>query len=57
MTNWMNFQDAREKEYQELLLELTDKLTIVNEIITNLTIFMLSIPTIRKNNKPPLVVY
>lgn len=25
-------QDAREKEYQELLLELTDKLTIVNEI-------------------------
>ena len=25
-------QNAREKEYQDLLLELTDKLTIVNEI-------------------------
>lgn len=29
-------QYAREKEYQELLLELTDKLTIVNEINSKL---------------------
>ena len=25
-------QDAREKEYQKLLLELTDKLSIVNSV-------------------------
>lgn len=29
-------QDAREKEYRELLLELTDKFTIVNEINSKL---------------------
>ena len=29
-------QDAREKEYRELLLELTDKFSIVNEINSKL---------------------
>ena len=29
-------QDAREKEYQKLLLELTDKLSIVNSVNDNL---------------------
>lgn len=32
-------QDAREKEYRELLLELTEKFSIVNEINSKLDTF------------------
>ena len=34
--NLDELQDTREKEYRELLLELTDKLSIVNEINSKL---------------------